>query len=178
MNSVEQEVRTWLERVVIGHNLCPFAGIPYRNGQVRIAMSEAETEPGLLTDLERELVLLDDTPTDQVETTLLVVTHLLTDFDVYNQFLDKVDGLLLRGGWQGGYQVASFHPRYRFADTAPDDVGNLTNRAPWPILHVIREASIDRALRDYPDPEEIPDHNIRKMRSLTAEQIRDMFPWT
>ena len=175
MNSAEQEIRAWIERVVIGLNLCPFAGTPYREGKVRIALCEAETERLLLKDLQRELELLDESP-DQIETTLLIVARLLAEFEDYNQFLDRVDGLLLRGGWEGVYQVASFHPHYRFAGTAANDRGNLTNRAPWPILHIIREASIDRALQDYPDPDAIPERNIQKLQSLTAQEIRELFP--
>lgn len=174
--SVEQQVQTWLERVVIGLNLCPFAGTPYRNGQVRICESEADTSAALLADLRRELQSIDEAP-DRIETTLIAVTRMLSNFEDYNQFLDHVDSLLEAEGWEGIYQVASFHPQYRFAGTEPDDRGNLTNRAPWPILHIIREASIDQALVDHPDPEAIPDRNVQKMQALTAEEVRDLFPW-
>jgi hypothetical protein len=177
MEAAEHQVRQWLERVVVGMNLCPFAATPFRNGQVRIAVSRAATEVALLADLESELVLLDGTPAATIETTLLVVAAMLADFDAYNQFLDQVDALLRRGGWEGTYQVASFHPRYRFAGTKDEDAGNLTNRSPWPILHILREASIDEALAGCAEPETIPQDNIRKMRALTPEEIRDCFPW-
>lgn len=177
MEAVEHHVRQWLEQVVIGMNLCPFAGTHYRNGHVRISVSQASTEETLLADLQRELALLDETPAATLETTLLVITNMLADFDTYNQFLDDVDALLRHGGWEGTYQVASFHPKYRFVGTSEDDAGNLTNRSPWPILHVIREESIDRALSEYPEPESIPVENTRKMKSLSAEEQRAYFPW-
>ncbi|MBI5759492.1 MAG: DUF1415 domain-containing protein [Planctomycetales bacterium] len=176
-DAVEHDVRQWLEQVVIGLNLCPFAGTPYRNGQIRISISQAVTEEALLADLQRELKLIDETPAATVESTLLVVTGLLADFEAYNQFLAEIDVLLRRGGWEGELQVASFHPQYRFLGTEPDDAGNLTNRSPWPILHIIREASIDKALADYPEPESIPERNIRKMKSLSSEERCSFFPW-
>ncbi len=174
-DAVDHQVRKWLEQVVIGLNLCPFAGTPYRNGQIRITVSQATTEELLLAELQRELLLLNETPADTMETTLLVVENLLSDFDVYNQFLDDVDLLLLRGGWEGAFQVASFHPQYKFLGTEEDDAGNLTNRSPWPILHIIREASIDKALSDYPESESIPERNIQKMKSLSLEEKRKYF---
>jgi hypothetical protein len=102
---------------------------------------------------------------------------MLSDFETYNEFLTPVDELLKQAGWIGKYQVASFHPRYQFRGMRDDDAGNLTNRSPWPILHIIREASIDRALADYPAPEAIPERNIDKMHSLTPKEIREYFPW-
>jgi hypothetical protein len=177
MDAVEQQVRQWLEQVVIGLNLCPFAGAPYRNGQVRISVSQATTDDTLLADLRRELALLDQTPATALETTLLVVCGMLAEFDTYNEFLTPIEALRKDEGWEGTYQVASFHPDYRFRGTRDDDAGNLTNRSPWPILHIIREASLDKALSDYADAEAIPNRNIRTMQSLTPQEIRDYFPW-
>jgi uncharacterized protein len=177
MEAAEHHVRQWLEQVVIGLNLCPFAAAPYRNGLVRIAVSQVATEAALLADLQKELVSIDETPAATVETTLLIVVGLLTDFEAYNEFLADVDALLRTGGWEGKYQVASFHPQYRFRGTKDDDACNLTNRSPWPILHILREASIDRALSDYPEPESIPDQNIRTTRSLSLDERRTYFPW-
>ena len=177
MEQVEHQVRQWLEQVVIGMNLCPFAGAPYRNGQIRISVSQAATEETLLAHLQSELELIDETPAATVETTLLVIARILVEFNAYNEFLNEVDILLRQGGWEGKYQVASFHPQYRFRGTKEDDVCNLTNRSPWPILHIIREASIDRALSDHPEPETIPEKNIRTMQSLSPEERREYFPW-
>ena len=175
--AIEQQVRNWLERVVIGLNLCPFAGLPYRNGQVRIAVSQAATEAALLAELQHELALIDQTPRAQLETTLLVATAMLADFDAYNEFLTSVDALLRDEGWEGKQQIATFHPQYRFRGMRVDDPGNLTNRSPWPILHILREASITQALADYDDPETIPERNIGKMHSLTDHETHNYFPW-
>ena len=177
MNPVEQQVRQWLEQVVIGLNLCPFAGTPYRNGLVRFVVSPATTEESLLAELQSELVLIDETPETTIETTLLIVTGLLADFGAYNDFLADVEDLLRDGDWEGEFQVASFHPQYCFQGTKAGDAGNLTNRAPWPILHIIREASIDAVLADYPQPESIPIRNIQKMKSLSPDERRELFPW-
>ncbi len=177
MSVIEQQIRNWLERIVIGFNLCPFAGVPYRQGLIRIAVSEAKSERTLLDDLRQELELIRATPAATLETTILVVAGMLSDFDDYNFFLDEVDVFLRRGGWEGDFQVATFHPQYRFEGTAEDDPGNLTNRSPWPILHILREASIDRALAGYPNPEEIPERNIEKMNSLSPAERRNSFPW-
>ncbi|ODU51650.1 MAG: hypothetical protein ABS98_06285 [Lysobacteraceae bacterium SCN 69-48] len=167
--AIAADVRRWLERAVIGLNLCPFAKAVYVKQQVRIVVSDASTERALLAQLGEELALLRDTPPDTVDTTLLVHPQVLGDFLDYNDFLDDADGLVEAMDLDGVLQVASFHPDYRFADTAPDDPGNLTNRAPWPILHLLREDSIDRAVAAYPDPDGIIGRNIETMRELGAD---------
>ncbi len=177
MEDAEQQIRQWVERIVIGLNLCPFAGTPYKNGQVRITVSSAATSETLLNDLRNELVLLQGSPIETVETTLIIVVAMLSNFDDYNQFLDQVDQLLEAEAWSDEYQVASFHPNYVFEGTRASDPGNLTNSSPWPILHIIREASIDRALEEYPDPEAIPRRNIRLLKSLSRQERRGHFPW-
>ncbi|MDB5337004.1 MAG: hypothetical protein JWN70_2623 [Planctomycetaceae bacterium] len=177
MESVEQQVRQWVERIVIGLNLCPFAATPYKNGQVRITISEAATGETLLDDLRRELQLLKDSPVETLETTMIVVTRMLAEFDDYNQFLEDADILLQDEDWAVDYQIASFHPHYMFGGTRANDPGNLTNRSPWPILHILREASIDQALEEYPDPDSIPRRNVRLMKSLSRQERRAHFPW-
>ncbi|WP_374555052.1 DUF1415 domain-containing protein [Thermomonas sp.] len=169
---MEADVRRWLERAVIGLNLCPFAKAVYVKQQVRIVVSDASTERALLEQLGEELALLRDTPAETVDTTLLVHPQVLGDFLDYNDFLDDADGLVEAMDLDGVLQVASFHPDYRFADTAPDDAGNLTNRAPWPILHLLREDSLDRAVAAYPDPDGIIERNIATMRELGIEGFR------
>lgn len=162
---------------MIGLNLCPFAGVPYRQGRIRISVIQASTEASLLAQMQSELELIDSKPVSEIETTLLVLTDVLADFGDYNQFLDDAEALLRERGWEGAYQIASFHPQYQFHGTAPDDAGNLTNRSPWPILHIIREASIDGALASFPNPELIPEQNMQKMKALSAEERRTYFPW-
>ncbi len=171
-DAIEADVRRWLERAVIGLNLCPFAKAVYVKRQVRIVVSDASTERALLEQLGEELALLRDAPAEVVDTTLLVHPQVLGDFLDYNDFLDDADGLVEAMELDGVLQVASFHPDYRFADTAPDDAGNLTNRAPWPILHLLREDSIDRAVAAYPDPDGIIERNIATMRELGIEGFR------
>lgn len=172
-----QLTRQWLEQVVIGLNLCPFATKPAMENRVRIQVCNARSESDLLEALHQELILLEQQPADTVETTLLVVPEMLADFADYNQFLDKVDLLLDHFNWDEKYQVASFHPGYRFAGTAENDAENLTNQAPYPLLHIIREASLTSALQHFSAPEEIPARNIKRMTELTASEKRQLFPW-
>ena len=166
---VERDVRRWLERAVIGLNLCPFAKAVVARGQVRIVVSDATTPRALLEQLGEELALLRDAPADTIDTTLLVHPQVLGDFLDYNDFLGEADALVEALELDGVLQVASFHPDYQFAGSAPDDVENLTNRAPWPILHLLREASVDRAVEAYPEPDAIIDRNIATGRALGFE---------
>ena len=167
--AVERHVRRWLERAVIGLNLCPFAKSVYQKAQVRIVVSDASTERALLEQLGEELALLRDTPAEAIDTTLLVHPQVLQDFLDYNDSLDDADALVEAMDLAGELQVASFHPDYQFADTEPDDAGNLTNRAPYPVLHLLREASIDRAVAAYPQPDAIIARNIATVRELGVE---------
>ncbi len=171
------DVRQWLDEVVIGQQLCPFAAKPRDENRVRIALSHATDEEALLKDLQAELERLSDTPAAELETTLLAIPDLLEDFEDYNDFLDLVDMWLEQFGWEGEMQVASFHPHYQFADTEADDAGNLTNRSPWPLLHIIREESLEQVLEHYPDAEAIPERNIARMRALSAEERQRLFPY-
>ena len=166
---VEADVRRWLERAVIGLNLCPFAKAVYVKDQVRIVISDASTERALLEELGEELGMLRDTPAEQIDTTLLVHPQVLGDFLDYNDFLGDADALVEAMDLDGVLQVASFHPQYQFAGSQPDDADNLTNRAPYPILHLLREASIDRAVAAYPDPDAIIARNIATVRELGVE---------
>lgn len=166
---IERDVRRWLERAVIGLNLCPFAKAVYAKQQVRIVVSDATTERALLEQLGEEMALLRDTPVEIIDTTLLVHPRVLQDFLDYNDFLDDADALLEAMELDGVLQVASFHPHYQFADTQPDDAENLTNRAPFPILHLLREDSVDRAVDAYPEPDAIIERNVATMRELGAE---------
>ena len=169
---IDSDTRRWLERVVIGLNLCPFAKAVYVKNQVRIVISDASTERALLEELGEELALLRDTPTDQIDTTLLVHPQVLQDFLDYNDFLDKADSMVEVLDLEGELQVASFHPDYQFAGTQPDDAENLTNRAPYPTLHLLREDSIARAVEVYPDPDAIIQRNIATMQEVGAEGFR------
>lgn len=164
--------RRWLERAVIGLNLCPFAKAVYVKQQVRFALSDAELEDDLLEELAEELLRLRDTPADEIDTTLLVHPRVLTDFLDYNDFLDRVDALIEALELDGVLQVASFHPQYQFADSDPDDPGNGTNRAPYPTLHLLREDSLDRAVAAYPDANSIVERNLQTMEKLGLDGLR------
>jgi hypothetical protein len=170
------EVNHWLDKVVIGLNLCPFASRPYEQKQIRFAISQCDTDASLLEELQNELKLLAETKAEKIETTLLIVPNMLQDFYDYNDFLDYVDGLIADNEWEGIFQVATFHPDYQFGGTQPEDAENLTNRAPYPILHLLREASLEKAIEHYPNPELIPEHNIETMSHLTLEQKVSLFP--
>ncbi len=175
--TAEQDVRHWLEQVVIGLNLCPFASKPYQENLVRFVTSHCQDTACLLTELATELTLLATKMPEEIETTLLIVPNMLNHFNDYNQFLNHVDALIEQLNYQGEFQVASFHPHYQFAGTQPDDAENLTNRAPYPILHLIREASLERALQHYPNPEHIPDNNIKRISRLTEQEKQRLFPY-
>jgi hypothetical protein len=156
----------WLEQAVIGLNLCPFAKAPHAKGLVRCVESTADDPAALVGDLVDELQRLASTPADRLETTLLVHPRVFTDFEAFNDFLDVADDVLAELGLEGEIQIASFHPDYRFEDTEPDDVTNATNRSPHPTLHLIREASIDRAVTAFPEAEAIYEVNMATMERL------------
>ena len=160
------ETRRWLEVAVIGLNLCPFAKAVHAKRQVRFALCEAGTTEGLLQALGDELLRLRDTPAEDIDTTLLVHPDVLGDFLDYNDFLDDADALLESLSLDGVLQIASFHPDYRFAGSDADDIGNFTNRSPYPMLHLLREDSVSRAVAAFPDPDAIVGRNLDTLRRL------------
>jgi hypothetical protein len=161
--------RRWLERAVIGLNLCPFAKSVFIKEQVRYVVSSATTPEALLETLMDELQHLSDSDPDKVDTTLLIHPFVLNDFEDYNEFLDVADAALEDMQLDGELQVASFHPDYQFADTDRNDIANYTNRAPYPILHLLREDSIARAVDAFPDAADIFEKNIATMEKLGHE---------
>ena len=158
--------RRWLERSVIGLNLCPFAESVYRGGRVRFYVSEQRTAAALLEELRTELNGLQAADPAQRETTLLIHPWVLADFIEYNDFLEVCEATIVELDLEGEIQVASFHPQYQFAGTQSDDIENYTNRSPYPMLHLLREASIERAIAAVPDTDEIYRRNIRTLRGL------------
>ncbi|WP_296649635.1 DUF1415 domain-containing protein [Paraburkholderia sp.] len=165
--------RHWLTRAVIGLNLCPFAKSVHVKQQIRYAISEATDLEGVLTDLEGELKTLDAADPEQLDTTLLILPHALADFADFNDATWLADRLLEQLRLEGTLQIASFHPQYQFADSAPDDIENYTNRAPYPILHLLREASIERAVEAFPDAADIYERNMETLRRLGLQGWRD-----
>lgn len=162
------QTRYWLENVVLKHNLCPFAHKPFNGGQIRYVVTDSARVEFLLDDLRQELAYLHTVPAAEVETTLLIHPAVLEDFYDYNDFLDVVDALLVQEGYEGEFQVASFHPDYQFAGTRAEDAENYTNRSPYPMLHLIREDSLTQAVAHYPKVDTIPQRNIETMNALGA----------
>ena len=156
----------WLERAVIGLNLCPFAKAPHVKGQVHYVVSQAKGLEGLRDELIEQLQALAEVTAEERETVLLIVPQMLRDFLEFNDFLDEADAVLQDHDWDGVFQVASFHPEFQFADTEPDDLGNFTNRSPYPTLHLLREDSIDRAVEAFPEAEMIYETNIVTLKKL------------
>ena len=165
----------WLERAVIGLNLCPFAKSVFVKKQVRYALTAATTADELLAELEKELALLADTEAAQLDTTLLIHPQVMTDFLDYHFFLAEAEALLRNNAYDGVFQIASLHPQYEFAGSDPDDVANYTNRAPYPMLHLLRESSIDRAVAAFPDAADIFERNIETMEKLGHEGWRKLW---
>ena len=165
-------MRRWVETVVVGLNLCPFAGRELLQGRIRFVVTAAQTEAALLTSLQAELEWLDSNPA--IETTLLIHPQVLQDFDDYNQFLESADDLLRALDAEGVYQIASFHPHYRFANSAAADVENYTNRSPYPMLHLLREQSLERGIASYPDTAEIPLRNMALMQRLGIARLKQL----
>ena len=163
---VREDVQHWLEQAVIGLNLCPFAKAVMVHDRLRVRVSDASEPALLLQALQEELRLLMATPLDQVETTLLVAPFICPDFLDFNDLVGDAQDLLDQLGLEGELQIADFHPRYQFAGTAEDDPGNLTNRAPYPILHLLREESIDRAVASTPDAATIYERNIALLEGM------------
>jgi uncharacterized protein len=167
--------RIWLERAVIGLNLCPFAKAVHKKGQVRYVVSDATQPLQLHEDLVRELELLRDTSPEQVDTTLLIHPGVLADFMDFNEFLEVADDTVADLALEGEIQVASFHPDFQFEGTAPDDITNYTNRSPFPTLHLLREASIDKAVAAFPDASSIFEANMETLDKLGLEGWNRLF---
>lgn len=166
---VIRATRHWLEAAVIGLNLCPFAKSVHIKKQIRFVVSDAHDVESLYRDLINELRLLKSTSPDELDTTLLIHPWVLSDFMDYNDFLDIAEATVVEEGLDGEIQIASFHPDYEFADVPSNDISNFTNRSPFPILHLLREASIDRAVAAFPDASMIFEKNIETMHRLGAE---------
>ena len=165
-----QSVRQWVETFVVGMNLCPFAKRELVKNRVRFVTTAATTAEQLLQVLQTELELLNADPS--VETTLLIHPAVLQNFYDFNDFLDCADSLLVDMELEGIYQVASFHPDYQFGGTRSGDAENYTNRAPYPVLHLLREESLERVIADYPDVDDIPERNIELMNSLGQDKLQ------
>ncbi len=179
MNTDPQQVvtdtRRWLERAVIGLNLCPFAKAVHAKGQVHYAVSAARDWDGVLHDLAAELRSLLACPAGERDTTLLVVPEALDDFIEFTGLVAQGERLIAQEGARGVVQLASFHPRFEFAGSDPDDIANYSNRSPHPTLHLLREDSIARAVAAFPDAAAIYDANIATLQRLGHSGWRALF---
>lgn len=166
--------RKWVDSFIIAHNICPFAHKEQQRNRIRYQIADTADIGLVLQHLIDECVLLDATP--DTETTLLILPQGFADFEDYLDLLAVAEQLLIEQQYEGVYQLASFHPEYRFADEAEEteDPANYTNRSPYPMLHIIREASIERALAHYPDPKNIPTRNIQLTRDMGLEKLKDL----
>jgi uncharacterized protein len=162
------ETKNWVETAVVGLNLCPFAKAPHIKGQIRYVLSKAKTNAALLDALDEQLLYLQATAPIVCETILLIHPHVMQDFLDYNDFLEDADALLERLGLDGVFQIASFHPDYQFAETDANDIGNFTNRSPYPMLHILREASIDAALEGAEDPDAVANAIVQRNQETLA----------
>ena len=160
------KTRHWLEAAVIGLNLCPFAKAVYVKNQVRLVVSKARHADDLLEELDRELDLLVGTPAADIDTTLLIHATLFEDFLDFNDFLEVAEGVIDEHGLEGVIQLASFHPQFQFEGTEADDISNYTNRAPFAILHLLREESVERAVQAFPNADAIFETNIQTLEKL------------
>jgi hypothetical protein len=168
------DTQAWLEKAVIGLNLCPFAKSVYVKDQVSFVVSHARDVDTLIEELATELERLAETSPKKLDTTLLIHPYVLNDFLDFNDFLDIADSLVAELELEGELQIASFHPDYQFADTKPDDIENFTNRSPYPTLHLLRETSIEKAVEAFPDAGDIYEKNIETMTRLGHEGWRKL----
>ena len=165
-------VKNWLEKVVIGLNFCPFAKKEFERQSIRYSLDTSEHQTDSLSRLIEELTLLDSDAS--IETTLLIYPKSYQQFDDYLDWLELASSLVAQGGYRGIYQLASFHPDYCFADESPDDPANYTNRSPYPIIHILREASLSKVLNTFTDPESIPERNIAKARQMGKAALQKL----
>lgn len=172
--AVIAHTKRWVQEVVVRLNLCPFAKSVVASQTLRLHVSDASSPQDLAQDLLDELSLLANTPPQTIETSLLIHPHVLQNFLDYNDFLDVADAIVEEMGLQGTFQIASFHPQYRFADTPPQDPSHYTNRSPYPMLHILREDSITHAVSSYHDIDAVPQRNIQTLQNLGLDACKTL----
>lgn len=171
-DACEAQLRCWVERLVVGERLCPFAAAPLRAGRVRFAVCEATDDDAIFRCFLQELQRLLDSDEKVLETTLLTVPEALAAFDDYLDMLGYLESVLEELGLASDFQIASFHPDYRFAGEDEEDSSHYTNRAPYPMFHLLRQSSITRALATWDAPEQIPERNRARVRELGKEKLQ------
>jgi uncharacterized protein len=168
------QTKKWIETFVLGLNLCPFARHPFKNGKIRYTIFNGEDGEQLAETLVRELAYISQTPPSVSETTLIIIPDILKDFHEYLDFLDLAEDIVAEFELEGVIQVASFHPDYQFEDTLVTDAENYTNRSPYPMVHLLREDSVTRAIEAFPEVGDIPAQNIETMNTLGIDKIKQM----
>ena len=169
-DAVIAHIKAWLSSVIIAHGLCPFAKREFDNDRIHYAVIKAQTKEAQLQQLILECLALDNKP--ERETTLLIFPNSLSDFENYLDMAALAGALLKEQGYEGIYQLASFHSKYIFDGAPPNDAANYTNRSPYPMLHILREASVEQVLKSYPNPKKIPERNIELTRSLGEKEMK------
>ncbi len=172
MNDVIDTTKSWIEKVVVGLSFCPFAVKPFKEGNIRYKVVDGKSLEQALTSLVVEMMFLDDNET--TETTLIIFSNNFSDFNKYLELLDLSEQLLEKEGYEGVYQIASFHPKYLFAGTTDADPSNYTNRSPYPMLHILREDRLEQAIKKHTNANQIPDKNIQKANELGVEYFKDL----
>lgn len=172
-SNIIPQVKYWLEQAVIGLDLCPFAKSVWQKGRIHYEVSSADCDELLLIDLHRECLRLAERP--DIETTLLILPHHLSLFTDFNQFLDLAEVLLDQYNWTGIYQIAHFHPAYQFAGTTSGSRENWTNRSPFPVLHLLRESSLSKAIDNHPSIADVPAANVKRLTDLDDEIFHQIF---
>lgn len=166
-----EATQKWVEKVVVGLNLCPFAAPVVRNGQLKIEVSDAKGAELLMEELMEWIEILRNTPVEEVNTMLIIHPAALRDFEEYLDFLAAAEEILEESGWEEDFQIASFHPDYCFADAPFDDPANFTNRSPYPMLHILRQDVLTDALEHFPNPEGVPEKNVELLRGMGMQKI-------
>lgn len=171
--AAESRIKKWIQECVIGFNLCPFARKEFDHGNIRYKVSAAHSDEDLLVTLTSEIELLESN--NEIETSIVIIGHHLLDFLDYCDFIELANSLLFELNFEGHYQIAEFHPEYQFADTQADAAENYTNRSPLPLLHILREGSVENAVKNHPDATDIPAKNIEHMNRIGAKKLREIF---
>ena len=172
MNDVIDATKNWIEKVVVGLSFCPFAAKPFKEGNIRYKLVNGKSLEQALTSVVVEMMFLDDNET--TETTLVIFPDNFSDFNKYLELLDLSEQLLEKEGYEGVYQIASFHPKYLFAGTKESDPSNYTNRSPYPMLHILREDSLEQAIKKHVNADQIPQKNIQKSTELGIEYFKNL----
>ncbi|KEA62420.1 hypothetical protein ADIMK_3311 [Marinobacterium lacunae] len=176
LEQAQSLTRDWVEKMVVGLNLCPFAAPVVRAGTIRYQVSYARDEDNFLRDFLQQLSDLVETPEAELSTTLLITPWLLADFEDFLDLVEDAEALIERAGVEDLFQIATFHPGYLFDGVDEDDISHWTNRAPYPALHLIRQDEMSRALASYRDPESIPERNIARLKEMGKAGLLAQFP--